>query len=79
MAIAHDGEFLLARIATAETVGGIGEAVFVQAAGRKHRGGNAEPRRRPWRQPKSMGNAIDDRANEADDDARDWKCPRRAG
>ncbi len=79
VAIAHDGEFLLARIAAAETVGGIGEAVFVQAAGRKHRGGNAERRRRPWRQPKSMGNAIDDRANEADDDARDWKRPGRAG
>src|ERR1700728_1583743 len=64
-AVAHDVEFLFARMAAAETVGGIGEAVFMQAAGRQHRGGHAECRRRPWRQPQAMDNALDDRAAEA--------------
>ena len=78
-AVAHDGEFLLAGMAAAETVGGIGEAVFVQAAGREHRGGDAERRRRPWRQSAVDARAIDDRADETDESSRDRKRPGRTG
>jgi hypothetical protein len=47
--LSHDVEFLLAGLAAAETVGGVGERVFVQRARRRHGCGHSERRRRPRR------------------------------
>jgi hypothetical protein len=47
--LSHDVEFLLAGLAAAETVGGVGARVFVQSARRRHGCGHSERRRRPRR------------------------------
>ena len=76
-AVAHDVEFLLARRAAAETIGGVGEAVFVQRARRRHASpprlsaaaGHAGP-------PDAMYERVDRRRRRADDDAGEREAPR---
>ena len=70
-------ELALARLAAAEAVRGIGEPVFVQAAGHRQRRGDRERRRRPGRHAQPVRQRIDHRADHADDDAGERKRPGR--
>ncbi len=76
-AVAHDVEFLFARLAAAETVGGIGEPVLMQAAGRGKRRGDGERRGRPRRQAGPVRQRIDDGPDETDEKSGDRKRPGR--
>jgi ABC-2 type transport system permease protein len=76
-AVAHDVEFLLAGLAAAEAVRGIGEAVLVQAPGRHERRGDGERGGRPGRQPQPVRHRVGDRTDDADDEAGDRQRPQR--
>ena len=78
-AVAHDVELPLARLAAAETVGGIGKSVFVQTAGREQRRSDASAAAGQAGRPSRCASAIDHRADEADHDAGDRKRPCRLG
>ena len=74
-AVAHDGEFLLAAVAAAETVGGVGKPVLMQAAGREQRCGDRKRRRRPRRQAEAMRQPINRAADQTDQKPRHRKSP----
>ena len=74
-AIAHDRELLLARVAAAEAVGGVGEPVLVQRAGDQQRRRHRQRRRRPGEHHELMRQRISDRADQPDHEARERKRP----
>ena len=77
-AVAHDLELALPRIAAAETVRGVGEAVLVQAAGHGERRRDRKRRRDPWRRSDLVGDRIDHRGDQRDEDAGQREGPGRA-
>jgi hypothetical protein len=77
--VAHDFEFAFARRAAAKPIGGIGQAIFMQAAGHGERGSDAQCRRWPRAQSKPVRQCVNHAANQADNDSRNWKRPACAG
>ena len=63
-AVAHDVEFLLAGLAAAETVGGVGERRPRAGAGRRHGRGHGERRRRPRRHAQPVCQRVDHGADQ---------------
>src|SRR5271170_4175612 len=75
VAVAHDLEFLLAALAAAKAVGGVGEPVLMQTAGDQHRRRDGERRGRPWRQSGAMSEPVNESADDADHEAGKRKRP----
>src|SRR5260370_13878663 len=78
MAIAHDGELVLAVLAAAETVRRVGQSILMQAAGGRPRCRESERGGRQWRQPDLVSGRIDQRANAPDERTGNRDCPTRA-
>src|SRR5262249_26988809 len=77
-AVAHDLELIGDGLAAAETVGGIGKAIFVQAAGCDQSRSKCQAGGERSRQSQAKGNPVDQRAGGSDERACDRKCPARA-
>ena len=74
-AVAHDLELLRPGRAAAETVGRVGEAVFVQSAGCGNERRRREPSADEPRQAQNLRRREDGGGDEADDRARDRRRP----
>ena len=78
-AVLHDFELALARVAAAETVGDIGDAVLVQAAGYEDRRGQRHDCRKRRRQAEPITDRKGDAGEDTDDGAGNGGRPERFG